>query len=187
MIDLQPEHVLGLWDVLQERFNLRLVAKDNAFEMSLVGQALESLGVMDQRDFLRRYATTIGRTIYLPFELGDAGSRGLVSQARTIAHEAQHAHDYTTLGGPSWAFKYLTDHAHRAVSEARAMTTSAEVGWLIEGVLPESAQAAEKLRAYALGDADIATVAAHLRIAYKTIAAGGVTTEAGKVAREYFS
>jgi hypothetical protein len=67
--------VTGLWDHMTDHYGSR-VAKKDAPEMQLVGTALEKMGILDAEDFLKRYATTLGRTIYLPFEIGDGDEPG---------------------------------------------------------------------------------------------------------------
>lgn len=185
--ELRPFHITGLWAALEERFNLTLIDKESASEMQLIAAALDTLGIVDRDEFLQRYATTVGHHVYLPFELGNAEERPLLSQARTISHEAQHAHRYFTKGKSVWAARYLADPAFRASEEAKAMTTSCEVNYMLTGEVLDPQRRAAGLRAYMLGPRDIRTVAKRLKIMNKTIKAGGVSTAAGKVAREYFS
>lgn len=186
-IDLTPTEVIGLWAELESKFRLRLIDKQDSEEMVFLGDVLEQLGVMDQQQFLDGYATTIGRSVYLPFELGNSDSRSLISQARTICHEAQHGHQHSTKGRSRWAIKYVADPAFRGAEEAEAMTTSCEVHFLLTGKVLDPRLQAEKLANYALGEDDIDTVAKRLNSAFKTVKAGGITTPAGKVARDFFA
>ena len=185
-IDLTPTAVIDLWAELAAKFRLRLIDKRDAKEMTFLGDVLEQLGVMDQQQFLEGYATTIGRAVYLPFELGDPGSLPLIYQACTICHEAQHGHQHTHKGRSRWAIKYVADPAFRGAEEAEAMTTSCEVHFLLTGEVLDPRPQAEKLTNYALGPDDIDTVAKRLNSAFKTVKAGGIVTAAGKVARDFF-
>jgi hypothetical protein len=186
-IELTPMDISGLWADLVEEFRLRLIDKRDAEEMRFLGDVLEQLGVMDQQSFLEDYATTIGRSVYLPFELGDPNSRALLYQAMTICHEAQHGHQHSTKGRSRWAIKYVADPAYRAAQEAEAMTTSCEVYYLLTGGVLTPERQAEKLTNYALGADDIATVTKRLTSAFRTVDAGGISTAAGKVARDFFA
>ena len=185
-INLQPTEVVNLWNALAEKFQLRLIDKRDSQEMLFLGEVLEQLGVMDQQAFLERYATTIGRSVYLPFELGDPESRSLLSQAMTICHEAQHGHQHSTKGRSRWAIKYVADPAFRGAEEAEALTTGCEVYFLLTGKVLDPRPQAEKLIHYALGEDDIDTVAKRLNSTFKTVKAGGIITDAGKVARDFF-
>lgn len=188
MVEVTPEFVLALNDHLSAEFRTRLVDKADAAEMLMVSQFLEDLGVMDAELFLQRFTTTIGRTIYLSFDLaGEDTSRGLISQARTLAHENQHAHQFTRDGGMKFSFHYLIDSAKRAAYEAEAYTTTMEVHWLLTGELLEPSSLADLLVYYAVANSDLATVEKRLTIAAKTIEAGGITTAAGKSVKAFLA
>jgi hypothetical protein len=64
--------VVGLWDHLRATYRTTVVTKADAGQMKELATLLDALGVVDRDRFLREFATTIGRTIYLPFTPGEA-------------------------------------------------------------------------------------------------------------------
>jgi len=94
------ELVQGLWDHMEDHCGTRR-ARKTAVEMQLVGGFLDAIGILDAEDFLSRYTTTIGRTIYTPWEVGVGD---LASQMLICVHEHQHVHQYLK-GGVTFAWE----------------------------------------------------------------------------------
>ncbi len=185
MVEVTPEILFALNAHLSAQFRTRLIDKDDAVEMQMVSQFLDDLGVMDSEVFLDRFTTTIGRTIYLSFDLGEG--ENLLSQARTLAHENQHARQFVRDGGMKFSFYYLADSAKRAAYEAEAYTTTMEAHWLLTGELLDPVALADNLVYYAVTNADVATVEKRLSLVAKTIEAGGIITEAGKSVKVFLN
>jgi hypothetical protein len=92
-------------DALRAEFpRLRIVAKADDRFSRLIDAALRVVTLGGQREFLTRYVTTIGRTIYLPegWERRTAESRYV-----TLRHEAVHLRQFRRLGLVPTAVVYL--------------------------------------------------------------------------------
>ena len=68
--EIRPDEVRRFWSFMQVHYITSVVDKQNATEMKLVAYALEKLGIVDCDAFMKRFATTIRRHIYLPFTVG---------------------------------------------------------------------------------------------------------------------
>jgi hypothetical protein len=152
--------------------------------MRTAGAALRVLGIGLGERFMTHVVTTMGATIYVPFELGERG--GVYSpweQIAVLAHECQHVHERSS-GGLARDVGYLLDTAQRTYTEATACTTSMELHhWrygVIEGWWTRSK--ADSLHGYAVSDADVTHIHTHLISAAATIRRGGLITHAGRTA-----
>jgi hypothetical protein len=173
----------GLWDHMTAHYGSR-VAKKDAPEMQLVAHALEEMGILDAEDFLRRYATTLGRTIYLPFEIGVGGELELGRQIRLCAHEHQHVIQYLE-GGPKFAWEYLSDSARRGYYEADALRATMELHFWLHDEVQNTLQLAEGLANYGCSPQDIIVCAKANLMVSKVVEQGGVGSDAGKTAIEW--
>jgi hypothetical protein len=177
--------VTGLWDHMSDHYGTRLARKD-APEMQLAATALEEMGILDAEDFLRRFTTTLGRTIYTPYEIGVGDERKLASQLRTCVHEHQHVVQYYR-GGVRFAFEYATDTARRAHYEADAHRCSLELHYWMYGKVQNVRRVAETLVDYGCTGADIDVCEKALLMTAKVVEQGGVSSDAGKVAVEWLN
>src|SRR5688572_23673694 len=106
---------------MNETFRAKTFAKASAAEMRAIGWALDLMGIRDQGAFLRHSATTVGRRIYVPFEIGEpVGGWTLWEQIATCVHEHQHIAQSDREGSVRFAWRYLRDKAQRAIFEAEA-------------------------------------------------------------------
>src|SRR5262245_54029382 len=91
MTEPPPEIVHGLWAHMTQRYGSHVADKANAPLMRVVAGALKLFGVDSADDFLTKFATTLGDTIYLPFDIGDTSTGwSLWNQIVICAHEHQH-------------------------------------------------------------------------------------------------
>src|SRR5688500_12457826 len=104
-----PTIVQGLWSHLANEFDTTIVEKASAPEMQVAAFALERIGVMNGEEFLRQYATTLGRRVYVPFRMG-VPERGwtLWSQLTVAVHEHQHVVQLDEHGAIPFGVRYLT-------------------------------------------------------------------------------
>jgi hypothetical protein len=90
---------------LAARFpGFRIVAKREAALQRVIGGLLRALTFGAQRDYLARYTTTIGRTVYTP-----DGFAGLSDDERYVIlrHEAVHLEQFERYGTVGMAIAYL--------------------------------------------------------------------------------
>jgi hypothetical protein len=178
-----PEDAKGLWAFMTKTFETRVIHKADAGAMRAVGAALGAMGIVNARDFMTRFATTIGRRIYLPFVPGtDAPGWDLWQQMLTCAHEHQHVAQLDRDGKVRFGFDYLRSKAARARHETEARTTEVELHFWRFGTIPNLERLVEGLSSYALRPADITAALSALRSQAEAIRRGAVLTQAGQVA-----
>jgi hypothetical protein len=178
-----PEIVRAFYRYMNTSFDARVIAKGGAVEMRAAAWALQAMGITDASGFLKRFASTVGHRIYVPFVVGEASAGwDLWHQIEVGAHEHQHVAQSDREGAVRFAWLYVRDAAARARFEAEARTTNLEVHFWRYGKLPPASEWVKNLEHYALGSSHIATAKAILESRAHTIARGGVYTEAGKAA-----
>jgi len=180
--------VREFWAFMTRHFRTRAVVKADAVEMRAVGAALEAMGVGDKRDFINRFATTIGRRIYLPFTPGDDNSTWDPSeQLSTCAHEHQHVVQMDRDGALRYGYRYLRSDAARAQYEAEARTTELELHFWRFGSIPRLETLVKGLSSYSLSKSDIEAALTTLRSNAETVRRGAALTQAGQVAIEWLN
>lgn len=187
MSELTPATVIGLWGYMSRRFGTTTVSKPRAAEMRLLAGVLGRLGVLDAQTFLARYATTIGRRIYVPFEVG-VPERGwpLWSQLRICVHEHQHVVQLDEHGAVPFALRYLGSRSGRALLEADAYRTSLELHYWRFRELPRlDGMAHAVLSGYALRGEDVEVAQRVLELSGDAIQRGAVITRAGRAAIDW--
>jgi hypothetical protein len=174
---ITPELVVGAWEHLEDHFGSRRLRK-TAPEMAMVAQLLEQMGILDAEDFLARYTTTLGRSIYTPWEVGEG--RNLLGQLMVGCHEHQHVHQF--ISDPiNHTWRYGTDSALRAAYEADAFRCNQEIMWWGRGRVPDPEATASNLEDYGCSKTDIVVTTKALRSSAITAKAGGIVSAAGKV------
>jgi hypothetical protein len=83
---------------------LRVVVKDRDRFSRAIDRALRALTLGGQSEFMTRYVTTIGSTIYLPAGWDE---RSPESRYITLRHEAVHLRQFRRFGLPLMSFLYL--------------------------------------------------------------------------------
>lgn len=187
MSEVTRATVVGLWDHMRRRFGTTTVSKPSASEMRLLADVLGRLGVVDAQAFLTRYATTIGRRIYVPFEVG-VPQRGwsLWSQLSICVHEHQHVVQLDEHGPIPFALRYLGSRSGRALLEADAYRTSLELHYWRFGELPRlDGMAHAVLSGYALRTEDVEIAQRVLELSGEAIQRGAVITRAGRAAIDW--
>lgn len=179
--------VVGLWDHLRRTFGTTTVSKPNAAEMRSLAQFLAAIGVVDASEFLTSYATTLGRRIYIPFEVGTAQRGwGLWTQILTGVLEHQHVVQLDEHGVIAFALRYLGSRSGRALLEADAYRTSLELHYWRFGELPPlDGMASAVLGGYALREDDVAVAQRVLELSARAVARGAIVTRAGRVAIDW--
>lgn len=185
-ITVTPGIVRRLWAHMELVFGSNIARKD-APEMQLIAQMLDNMGIMDTQDFLNRFTTTLGKTIYIPFNIGtESPGYNLASQMRICVHEHQHVHQFLQAG-PKFSLDYLTDSAHRAAYEVDAFKCNLEINYWLTGELLDVSALARTLVHYACSESDIRVATKALSMVSRTIEQGGVTSDAGKVAVKWLN
>jgi hypothetical protein len=183
-----PDVVRAFWKHMNDSFDARVIPKAGAVEMRAAAWALELMGITDASGFLKRFATTVGRRIYVPFTVGEPAERwDLWHQIEVGAHEHQHIAQSDREGSVRFAWQYLRDEAARARYEAEARSVNLELHFWRFGKLPSVAEWVKNLEQFGLSEGHIATVRVILESRAQTIVRGGVYTNAGKAAITWLS
>jgi hypothetical protein len=165
--------------------------------MRLVAKALGRMKVVNRKQFLKDFATTLPPCkflgikrprIYLPFEPGEVG-RGAVPlhiQVEVICHEFHHVRQ---IKKDKFKFptRYLTKKAHRAWYEQRCFRVNMELHWFLtlddktgNGKLLNTNDLAYSLRFYACRQVDIDAVAKELKIISYSVSRGKLHNQVSK-------
>lgn len=184
-LSISAQTVIDFWGAMTEHFRTRVVDKHDAPEMRAVAWFLEQAGILDSQAFMTRFSTTIGETIYVPFEIGEGSDLARWAQMSTCVHEHVHVEQYRCGGALKFFSRYLLDRTERAKIEAEAMRANLEMDWWRLRKLRDIPTQAEKLRSYDLHDEHIAFVATYLELSAPSIRKGAVSSEPSRIARQW--
>ncbi|HEU4408397.1 MAG TPA: hypothetical protein VFS43_24245 [Polyangiaceae bacterium] len=180
-----PEEVRAFWAFLTAHYGTTVVDKADAAEMALVAAFLDRLGVMDRARFLANYTTTIGRRIYLPFELGKG--QDLWHQMVIAVHEHQHVVQLDRDGWLAFTGGYLLRTATRARYETEAYRTHLELHFWRTGAMLSARDLAAKLRAYGCSGEDVVVAEKVLRLSEPAVRQGAALVPATRVALSWLN
>lgn len=142
-------------------FDARLVQKKDDPFMGLVARLLSALSIQDQETFMRRYTTTIGHAIYIPFEIGvESEGYPLWWQIQILSHECEHVFQFDGEWNPSegpweelaFSASYVVDPMSRALWEAKAYRVNLELEYWRTGGLLDSVSLTSPLHQYGIPD-----------------------------------
>lgn len=177
------EDVRACWEHFSKKYGTKLIDKHNARLMKFIALFL-SMGGMKKEDFLNRYVTTIGKKIYVPFEIGVPGEDGrwsLWSQMLVCVHEHCHVDQYKasdTKSAFDFSRQYLLKKRRRTRFEVEAYTTGLELFFWRFGQRRDHKPILETLRAYRVGDLDLEVADKALEMNNKMVSKGAVMTKA---------
>jgi hypothetical protein len=178
-MNLTPELVKSYWEYMTRKHRTEVRYKTDAEEMKSLADLLSVMGVLDPTDFMTRFATTIGRTIYLPFQIGDASSFSLWSQIEIGAHEHQHVVQLDS--DPNFfSTNYVLDPTKRAHYEAEAYRVSMTMNFWATGCAPQPDMYVESLKHYGIDEKGIDFAREYLRLSRPTILTHGIPDQAAK-------
>jgi hypothetical protein len=170
------------WNYMISFYGTTVSEKNTSRFMFVIGSFLSSLGILDREIFLNEYATTIRKTIYIPFKIGDTLSKKeLLNQLLLCVHEHQHVVQYERFG-KQYSIGYVLNHKKRARFETEAYSTSIEIYyWFFEEIL-DTQRLATMLESYDCDKEDIANSKRILDSNADLIKKGKVVSESGKTA-----
>lgn len=175
------KQVRAFWRYMCKRYRCKVIDKDSAEEMQIIGWALDAMGIQDKDVFLKKFTTTLGNRIYIPFEIGVGTQKQLISQIATCVHECQHVVQYRR-NEAQFVSNYIFSDASRAHYEADALRTNMEMYWFLTGRLLKPGSLANTLKYYGVRKGDIRVTRKHLAISAEVVKRGGVITGPSKVA-----
>ena len=188
MTEPAGQTVSTFWDYMTHRFGASVVDKKDAAEMQLVSALLGALGIVDRAAFMKSFTTTVGRRIYVPFEVGVANPQwSLWGQIMVCAHECQHVIQYNELGALRFAWQYIGKSAGRTAFEAEAYRCQLELNFWRTGELLSPHELAAKLVNYGVTNADIRAAETALRMSAESVRRGAVINPTSRAAIDWLS
>ena len=167
--------VRDFWTYMTGLYGTEVIDKENAIEMQVVAQVLGFAGIMDADDFLSKYTTTIGKRIYVPFEIGtESEDWSLWDQILVCVHEHEHVEQFNREGALWFASKYLFSTAGRAAYEAESYRCDMEIDFWHTGQVINPVALAAKLVDYGCTSIDIEVAEKVLVISAEMVKRGGV-------------
>lgn len=169
------------WDYMLHCYGAKNVPKSESWLMRTLAVVLSLLNIVSKTSFLQRYASTIGRKIYTPFEVGvPIKGWSLLSQVVVCIHECQHIVQQERLGRWHYTYQYLFSSTKRAELEAEAYSSKLAFYKWAFGTLPLYNYLSDALAHYNLSSIEIERAISHLPVD------GSFVNEATKRAIEWF-
>lgn len=170
------------------RFRAKRLLKSSAVDMQILARALSVMDILDRDDFLRGYATTLGRRVYTPFEPGVPHlSWTLWNQIVVCAHEMQHVVQFARGGVFGFYWPYLVSRAKRTHFEAEAYRSALELAYWRYRRIPSPRDIALQLRGYGLSETDVRVAETMLRMSARAIEQGAVLNDASRAAIDWLN
>lgn len=181
-MNVTPEQVKAFWAFMSDKYGTSAKSKIDADEMKVVSQVLGTLGIVDQKAFMSRFVTTIGKTIYIPFTIGEANETwSLWGQIQVCAHEHQHVIQAIQAGEAMFFARYLLDKTYRATYEAEGYRTNMALTWWATKAKPDITPYIKSIKSYGIDQPNVDFFERVLAMSIPVIKAGGVPDEAARV------
>jgi len=179
-----PEIVRSFWQHMSQSYGSTVRDKATAEEMQLFAKGLDKMGIVNGAEFLSRFVTTIGSTIYTPFTPGEATETWpLWDQIVVCAHEHQHV--LQSDQSLSFTLKYLSDPVWRAAYEGSAYRVSMTLDFWHYGKTPVTKPYLEAAKSYGLDTPSLDFFQQYLELSIPAIRQHGKPDEAARVAIEW--
>jgi len=182
-MNLTKEKIEQFWNFMLKEFDGEVVDKNTSNFMSTIGWALDTIGVVDQEVFIKRFVTVIPPKIYIPFELGVANDVwDLEDQITVCVHECQHLYQANKDGIIPFSVQYLTNKQSLAAYEAQAYVCNLELSWFLHKRLPDIKRLSEYLYSYNGTSKEVSFMRLYLEACADPIQQGALITQSSKVA-----
>jgi hypothetical protein len=170
-MQITKDMVKRAWHFMCDKHKTRGVEKDHSTASEALAAALAIMGIVDKDEFLHRYATTLGHTIYLPFEVGETSDWTLLEQLAVCAHEHVHVRQFHKN---DFITHYCLSSAKRALYEAEAYRATMEVYHWATGTCPSPKNIANVLKDYMCNKDDIRNARLYLDKSLDVVEKGAI-------------
>lgn len=172
---LTPQIVRDYHAHVEKRYDVEIIYKADAEEMQAIAWSLDALGIKDKEWFLKHFAHTVGRRIYVPWLPGVGSADDLAYQVRVLNHELQHRlQNHGRIAQES--AMYLASRPYRARQEMHAMKCDLESCFYLYGKPMSVRKLVAPLKHYKLRWSDRRRVRKGLEAYNKMVAKGMVGT-----------
>jgi len=186
MRQINSKQVKAFYKVMQKRYGFNVVEKAGSKEMKFIGWVLDAFGIMNKSKFMKKFSTTIGDTVYVPFKIGSGNRNQLIGQIMTCIHESVHVKQYHRHRARFMA-NYVFNKTMRTHYEIDAYRTNMEMYYYFKKKVLSPARLAGLLSNYGVDKDDIKVATKHLKIASKVVKYGAVFTSNSKYAIKWWS
>lgn len=184
-LEMSQRDVVRFHQDIAAEFGASLINKEDAFEMELVGRALDILGAMDKKDFLENYCITIGDKIYLSYVIGEGNEISRAFQVETICHEITHVTQFKK--DVAMIADYLRKKSERTKFESEAFGVSAEIRRWAFGFVLEPSEVGKKLGAYMVDEDNKRIAEKRIEMINKSIGSGAMFSDVAKFTYDWWS
>jgi len=146
---ITPELVQQFWKDALKEYDAKSVDKDDSDFMKSIATFLDAIKVLDKEDFMKQFTTTIFKTIYRPFKIGDTANYDLWSQITVLVHELTHVLQFKA-DEVGFTVGYIVNKSSRAAFEADAYGADLEMHYWMYGKLYNIKARAANLKYYGL-------------------------------------
>lgn len=182
---ISSEQTVEFVNYMVRKYNMSVVQKATSKEMKAIAWALDMMGIKDKKEFMERYTTTIGNTVYVNFDIGKGNQSQLISQIKTFVHEAQHM-EQLRRNPARYTIGYLTSSTKRSHYETDAYRTNQEMHYFFYGRTIRLSSFIDTLRGYNIGEGDLHVAKKHLKVSTKLIKQGLIISGVSKDAIKWF-
>ena len=178
-----PEEVRKFWDHMSSKYGTRVIKHSNSILMKAISLLLRRMRVPDVTEFLKNYAITLGKNIYVPFEIGVPYKNfDLMEQMICCVHEHTHVDQIRKIGKFKFYLRYAFNSAKRARFEADAYRANMEMHFWRFGTIRDVRKLAGILKNYGCSSSDRKYVENFLAISAETVSRGGVINRSSQTA-----
>lgn len=151
-----PAQIIALHKRLEVIHDCEFVSKSDSRWMDLAGKGLAVLGIQTEEEF-EGYTTTIGRTIFIAYEIGvESPGYPLEWQAKVAIHETVHVGQWRRGGWVGFGLGYLVNKLELARWEGQAYASEYDIEYWRTGAVPELSQNMDQLYHYGLDGGHVA-------------------------------
>jgi hypothetical protein len=178
--------VKDFYTAAMEKYGAKIVNKSDSEFMKLVSSFLDGIGVLDKDEFMKNFVTTIGTSIYVPYEVGVDSGWGLWGQISVLVHELTHCEQYRDSPA-AFMVKYLVNKSDRATYEAQAYGADLEMAYWYTGKGYDLKQRTKSLLNYGLQQEHCDYAAEHLAVYDDVFRQGGGVSPVAAWAKEWLT
>lgn len=184
--ELTKDIVVQFYKYMEKVYGSKIIYKKDSILMKIIGTILSLFKIVDKEKFMKSFATTILKTIYVPFITGEGDEVELKKQVSCCVHEHIHVQQYTKEK-LKFLYNYLSNSRERAIYEAIAYSSNIEMYFYDTGKILDSAMLADKLVLYGCSKEDIAFAKYILDQRTKIIKLDGVVSQPSILAIDWFN
>lgn len=179
MRDPTQEEAQAFLDHLEAKCGVEINKKEDSNFMQTIAGGLGVLGIVDKKQFMESFATTIDNKVWIP------SGWTAWSKISVAPHEVRHGNQAKKDGFPGFAWAYLTDEEQRYLLECEAYVISSEMHfWRYREVLDPNF-VYEILASYAVSEPHRALAKTYIEMANITVARGSVANDETRIAIEW--